>query len=349
MIDISQIAFRALSIHYTGNKTADEPLVISDGPIELDDIRLRDGLTKYFFSHFKKPEFYRFTHSATVSLNTVYSFCDRIFNAKGDVHTISASMAKYLYEKSVHPQIKGGELCVAYFKNVLLEDELVDAIGIFKSESKSQFFKVEQEGSRFKVAQDFGISEDKLDKGCLIFNTEESQGYKVCIVDNVSKGGEEARYWKDDFLGLAPCDDDYHKTNNFLNLCKTYIKEQMPEEFVVEKTAQIDMLNKSVDFFKKHEQFDFREFSTEVMQEPLLMQSFERFKDGFEQQHQLAIEDQFDVSDMAVKKNAKVFKSILKLDKNFHIYIHGNRELIEKGYDEGVKMNYYKIYFREES
>jgi hypothetical protein len=348
MIDITQVAFRALSIHYTGNKTAEEPLVISDGPIQLDDIRLREGLLKYFFSSFKKPEFYRFTHSATVSLNTVYSFCDRIFNNKGEVHTISAAMAKYLYEKSVHPQIKGGELYVAFFKNVLLEDESVDAIGIFKSESKSQFFKVEQNGNHFKVEQDYGISEEKLDKGCLIFNTEEGEGYKVCIVDNVSKG-EEARYWKDDFLGLAPCNDDYHKTNNFLTLCKTFIKEQMPEEFVVEKTAQIDMLNKSVDFFKKHEQFDFKQFSNEVIQEPLLVQSFERYKEGFEQQHQVAIDDRFDISDSAVKKQAKVFKSILKLDKNFHVYIHGSRELIEKGYDEEKKLNYYKIYFREES
>jgi hypothetical protein len=348
MIDISQVNFRALSIHYVGNKTNDEPLTVSDVPIEMDDIRLRDGLLKYFFSPFKKPEFYRFTHSATVSLNTVYSFCDRIFHAKGEVQAISAAMAKYLYEKSTHPQIKGGELYVAHFKSVLLEDELVDAIGIFKSESKSQFFKVEQDGNRFKLEQDYGISEEKLDKGCLIFNTEESEGYKVCIIDNVSKG-EEARYWKDDFLGLAPCNDDYHKTNNFLSLCKSYIKEQMPEEFVVEKTAQIDMLNKSVEFFKKHEAFDFKEFNTEVMQEPLLMQSFERYKGDYEQQHQMTVEERFDISDMAVKKNAKVFKSILKLDKNFHIYIHGNRELIEKGYDEAAKMNYYKIYFREES
>jgi hypothetical protein len=264
------------------------------------------------------------------------------------VQAISAAMAKYLYEKSTHPQIKGGELYVAHFKSVLLEDELVDAIGIFKSESKSQFFKVEQDGNRFRLGQDYGISEERLDKGCLIFNTEESEGYKVCIIDNVSKG-EEARYWKDDFLGLAPCNDDYHKTNNFLSLCKSYIKEQMPEEFVVEKTAQIDMLNKSVEFFKKHEAFDFKEFNTEVMQEPLLMQSFERYKGDYEQQHQMTVEERFDISDMAVKKNAKVFKSILKLDKNFHIYIHGNRELIEKGYDEAAKMNYYKIYFREES
>ena len=348
MIDSSQVSFRELSIHYVGNKTADEPLTIADAPIELEDVRVREGLLKYFFSHFKKPEFYRFTHTDSVDLNTVYSLCDRIFSEKLDFHELTASLARYLYEKSIHPQIKGGELYVAHFKSCLLEDELVDAIGIFKTESKNQFFKIEQDGSRFKVFQDYGVSEDKLDKGCMVFRTERSEGYKICIVDNTTRG-EEARYWKDDFLGLTPCNDDYHKTNNFMTLCKTFIKEQMPEEFVVEKTAQIDMLNKSVEFFKKHEQFDFQEFSAEVMQEPMLMQSFERYKEGFEQQHQVQIDQQFDISDLAVKKQAKVFKSILKLDKNFHVYIHGDRELIEKGYDEGRGMNYYKIYFKEEN
>jgi hypothetical protein len=55
------------------------------------------------------------------------------------------------------------------------------------------------------------------------------------------------------------------------------------------------------------------------------------------------------ISGTAVKKQARVFKSVLKLDKNFHIYIHGNKELIEKGYDEQLQMNYYKVYFKEEN
>jgi hypothetical protein len=40
---------------------------------------------------------------------------------------------------------------------------------------------------------------------------------------------------------------------------------------------------------------------------------------------------------------------VIKLDKNFHIYVHGNRELIEKGYDEVLQKHYYKIYFDQEA
>lgn len=34
--------------------------------------------------------------------------------------------------------------------------------------------------------------------------------------------------------------------------------------------------------------------------------------------------------------------------KIFHIYIHGNKNLIEKGFDEEKSMNFYKVYFKEE-
>jgi len=40
--------------------------------------------------------------------------------------------------------------------------------------------------------------------------------------------------------------------------------------------------------------------------------------------------DEFDISKEALKRQTRFLKSVLKLDKNFHIYIHGNRELINR-------------------
>ena len=50
-----------------------------------------------------------------------------------------------------------------------------------------------------------------------------------------------------------------------------------------------------------------------------------------------------------MKRQARVFKSVLKLDKNFHIYIHGDRDRIERGVDERTGRKFYKIYYDEES
>lgn len=38
---------------------------------------------------------------------------------------------------------------------------------------------------------------------------------------------------------------------------------------------------------------------------------------------------------------------MIKLDKNFHIYVHAHRDLIEQGVDE--KGKFYKVYYHEES
>jgi hypothetical protein len=40
---------------------------------------------------------------------------------------------------------------------------------------------------------------------------------------------------------------------------------------------------------------------------------------------------------------------VIKLDKNFHVYIHGDRELVDKGYDDEKGMKFYKLFYSEES
>ena len=61
----------------------------------------------------------------------------------------------------------------------------------------------------------------------------------------------------------------------------------------------------------------------------------------------LDIADNFTISDSAVIKQSRVLKSVIKLDKNFDIHVHGNSNLIEQGSDN--KGKYYKIYYQKES
>ncbi len=59
-------------------------------------------------------------------------------------------------------------------------------------------------------------------------------------------------------------------------------------------------------------------------------------------------QDNFKIAVQSLKKQARIFNSVLKLDKNFHVYIHGDRELIERGQDSDGR-KYYKIYYENES
>ena len=124
--------------------------------------------------------------------------------------------------------------------------------------------------------------------------------------------------------------------------------QQLTEDFVVSKADQIDLLNRSVEYFKTHDTFEKQDFETQVFQDEEIIKSFRNFDELYREQNDMEANDSFEISEQAVKKQAKVFKSVLKLDKNFHIYIHGNKDLIEQGVEKDGR-KYYKIYFDKEA
>lgn len=337
---------KQLAVHQVGNKTLETPLVLTKSLIELED-DLKQTLSTYFLSSFKREEFYRFFHDSDLSLNEVYTYASAIFENPENLLSQSINLAKHLYNQSNHPKIKDGEFYVAYFEDCIYKGENVEAIGLFKSENKDTYLEVEVGFDGFDIQSKQGININKLDKGCLIFNTEKENGYVLSVLDNTNKSNE-ALYWKDDFLRVFVLNNEFHQTNQFLGITKQFVTQQLADDFEVTKTDQIDLLNRSVDYFKNHESFDKQEFVEEVFHHQNIIDSFQTFDQNFRQQNELELDDQFEISAQAVKKQARVFKSVLKLDKNFHIYIHGDRELIEQGTDENGR-KFYKIYYNEES
>ena len=327
----------------------DEPLVLSEQPLPLTDETLVELLMRYFVQPFEKTnEIYRLSHPTDdLELNEVFHFATMIFENPDRFHENTQQIAKQLYDIADNPKIKSGELYVCYFKQLQLEGELPDAIGIFKSESKEPFLKVARQGKNFSLQyEEDAVNIKKLDKGCIIFNTEKTEGYKVAVIDQTNK--QEAVYWTDDFLKLKVRNDNYNQTHNVLSAYKQFVTKKMDEDFDISKADKIDLLNRSIRYFKENEEFNLDEFSNTVIDNPKGAALFKTYKQEYELEMDAPIEDSFSISGNAVKKQARVFKSVLKLDKNFHIYIHGNRELIEQGTEpDGRK--YYKIYFREES
>lgn len=350
MVSFFESNLAELSVHRVGNKANDEYYVLSDNSMHVQDEMLNQLLKQYFLSPFQKVnEVYRFMHpNNDLALNEIYRLAKQIFEDGGQFHENSKKIATYLYEIADHPKIKSGELYVAFFENVQIEGDLHDAIGIFRSENKESYIKVYPEENGFGINyEQEGININKLDKGCLIFNTDTAEGYKVVVIDQTSRSSE-AVYWKDQFLMLKVRNDNFNQTQNVMDVYKNFVTEKLDQEFDVEKTDKIDLLNRSMKYFKEKETFDMDEFSNEVIANEEGIALFKNYKQTYEEEFDTQIADTFDISTAAVKKQAKDFKSILKLDKNFHVYIHGNKDLIEKEYDADKGMNCYKLYFKEE-
>ena len=346
-MDFSDAVLNSLSVHYVGNKTEANDIFLSKKSLAIDD-ELAALLTDYFLHRFVNVyEQFKFHHAASLQYNEAYNYCNAILQDSTLLHETSIHFAQHLYENSSHPKIKSGELYVCHFLNCEIDGKLIDAVGIFKTENKGSFFEVHQQKDNFQITYKEGIDLTKFDKGCLVLNKSAEDGFDVMIIDNQNKG-DEAIYWKEKFLGLAQRENIYHQTNQFLGIAKNFVTKQLDGEFEVSKADKIDLLNRSVQYFKTHVEFDKEGFEQEVFVNKEIIKSFRSYDESYRQNHEIALEDNFEISPQAVKKQARVFKSVLKLDKNFHIYIHGNRELIEQGVEKDGR-KFYKIYFNEEN
>lgn len=344
MFSFKEAQLEQLAIHFIGRPAEEEGMNLSKQLIEVDT-DITTLLKSYFLKPFKTDELYTFHHESDLKLNEIFHYVSAIFDDPNSVYLQSINIAKHLYESSSHPNIKPGELYIAYFDECVINGEVVEALGIFKSENKDTYLKVYPKGDSFKVEKSEGININKLDKGCLIFNTEKETGYRVAVVDNTNKSNE-AQYWITQFLHIKPNEDSYYHTKNYISLCKDFAEEAFPE---ADKVDKIDLVNNAVEFFSKKESFTIEEFNNEVMQDESMIEKFDNYKNTFQETNAVPTYDEFEISKHAVKQGKRGIKSVIKLDKNFHVYVHGNRQNIVRGFDEQLDLNTYTLYFKEES
>lgn len=331
-------------VHKVGNRINQESLILSQDVLQLDE-EMTEILEDFFLKSFKSEEQHRFYSETYLVNNSVYSAAAEIFEDQSRFVEEAENIAQHLYDVAENPRVQNGELFIVYFEGEENADGTkIDSIGIFKTENKNPFLKIFPQGETFDIEKDYGIGLSKLDKGALIYNTDKETGFAVSVVDNNKNG--DADYWFEDFLKVKQRDDEYFHTQETLSVYKSFITQQLPQEFEVSKADQADFLNKSISFFKDKEIFTYDEFTQEVLEDKNVIESFGNFKSDYEQEMQVSISEDFAISEAAVKKQSRGFKSVIKLDKNFHIYVHGDRKMIETGQDE--KGKYYRLYFEEE-
>lgn len=328
-----------------GNKNNDEGVILSDITTNLKP-ELRIALIKYFLQSFDgKEEAWNFTHEDDVRFNEISSYATEMFEG-ADFVDVSKKVARHLYESSVHPNIKGGELFVVNLSNVVYEGKSVAALGLFKSETKDTFLRFVSKNNNLEVENEIGANVNRLDKGCIILNHTDEKGYYVFTLDSSNR--TDAKYWTGDFLGITPRQNEFTYTKDVLSMTKDFVAKVLPSEYPVSKAEQVELLNKSVNYFKGNESFSMQSYEEQVLGDEKLIDSFHRHKEAYEQEREVELKDDFAISDNAVKKQERRMKSVIKLDKNFHIYVHGGEQLIEQSYDEERGMKCYKLYFREE-
>ncbi|MFZ1617075.1 MAG: nucleoid-associated protein [Flavobacteriales bacterium] len=315
-----------------------EPNVFSDFSAVIKGEEEQQFLRKLFLRPFANMAF---TCEFAAKKNTLKELCTKIYDGDSIVEN-SDAIAKHLIAVAEDGKLTAGDLIVAKFSSVQFANGEHEAVGIYKFDDKEVFLESTLKEDAVALRMRRGLGNNKPNKACLVVFTGETP--TLFIIDNQAS----TEYWQKDFVRSRPKKDNVNSTSDLMNITKSFITEQLPQDFVVEKADQIDLLNRSVQYFKSHTEFDQEEFTQEVFQEEKAIQSYKQFSDRHQEENDVQVQDNFEISAHAVKRQARVFKSVLKLDKNFHIYIHGDRNKIEHGVDENGR-KFYKIFYEQES
>lgn len=344
MLDFSDARIALLATHRVGNKSKKEANFISTELIEMDGV-LEDVMFRFFVKPLKKAyDKYKFTHHADLSHNELFQYCQAIFNDQSVLHEQSIHMLNHLYEQADHPNIKTGELYVAFFRDILYEDEMLNGIGIFKTEKRSKFLRINEQNQALKIEAHEGILAEKMDKGCIILNTEEGDGYRIFSYDN---NNYDTLYWSQRFLNVVQIADDHFHTKQYVDLCSAFSESVIAP--LQDQSKKIDFISRSAEYFSNHEIFDVDEFTTELMPSSQARDQFEDWRTDFG----LEEVQQFNISKAGYREAKKAFKGLIQLDTEIEIKIslknpEEKEQFIERGFDAEKGMNFYKVYFNEE-
>jgi hypothetical protein len=353
MLNLSSAQIMHVISHHVGNPTLDEELTLSNSPLMKVSEETEMFLTQLIASPFVKNAhiLHRFRHSSNLELNEVYTYSKLLFESENEVGfevqdefvIQSQSIARQLYAKSTHPKIKSGEVVIAYLKGIIWADEETEGIAIIKLGHPEQFVQLEHANSLTKIDHFRGIGLGTVEKGALILNTHKQEGFVIAIEDKASD--KDGSYWAKEFLNTSQLENSFFHTYAYLGMVNDFVENVLPDHFEVSKLEKFGLKKKAIDFFSEKETFDYNEFAKDVLQQPEIIDRFNAHKEETAQN----VAQEFHISDKATKTQKKHFQRIIKLDKNFHIHVNGNNELIEKGVDEATGMNFYKIYFNSEA
>ena len=349
MINLFNTHIESLSIHRVGNKSRNEAIFLSENQYGLND-EIVPILKEYFFKSFREKEenYFQFAHEVDLEYNDMFKLATEIFTNPSSVHEVSKKITQHLFEQSNHPHIKNGEVYVTYLTNVSIDNNVVDAIGVFKSELRTDFLQFEEKESNLEMVLQEGINLNKLDKGCLIFNHKKEEGYKILTIDS---NRYDARYWLEHFLSVDAFQDENFMTKKYLKFCQEFAKEVVfPAE---DKKQEVMFMNRAVNHFAKNDNFEETAFLNDVMENPDLIPEFKSYKADRGEKYSIDDVTSFPIANAAVSDVRKTIKNVINLDTHIQIKLdfinpESAEKFVEKGWDEEKQMYYYLVYFNKE-
>lgn len=329
-----------------GNPSREEPLETSKEVCQAEE-KDRPFLTELLLKSFRSFDGFRFAHHSSLEQNEVYACAKAVFEKEEALLSRGQDLAKRLYAKSSHPNIKSGDLCVAHIQDIIVDGQATQGLCVLKSETVESFLSIRSEGGDLKLTTEQGINPDKIDKGCLVLNAFEEAGYYVLTFD---RAGAVSRFWVRDFLAVEPITDDAFLTSSYTDLAMDFLQKEKEraEDGVISVANAASAARDAVGYFEGREHFSLQEFEEEVLRkDPEMVAKFQEQKARYEEESGQKLGDRFAISKKDVDKARKRVGGVMKLDTGVEIRLLPTFEesSLEKGFDESRQMDFVKVYF----
>lgn len=304
---------------------------------ELDTAVLKEFFIKPFASI--KAE-YNFSHSVDLKYNVIYQTALKVLNNENFV-ACSQDIFKHLQAVSTMPTIKDGDVFVAKITDIVVGDTYCDGLGIFKIEQKREFIEtfMDSDGN-MQFAIKNGFSTNRIDKACMIVFTKQ---VPKCFLIDTSK---DSKFWRQDFLGLVPVSNPYSQSKAVIQVFQSFVNEELKERMEMTKEEQVRLLNTWTEQVKSADTLLMKQTAEMVLDNKEMVDLFSEYCRLYEENEGIKLSGSIDVDKKAVMLPKKV--RTIRLDNTIEINLLKTGPFIERGYDEKMGMNYYKLYFSTE-
>jgi len=353
-ISLAAAKISGIVLAKVGNPQRNEPLETSKEVFRVEDKDV-ETLSTLLLKAFKGLPGHRFAHHSSLEKHEMNTLTREIFTSDDGLLQKGCDIARRLYSKSNHPNIKAGDLCIALVHDIEVDGLKCQGLCILKSESVVPFLSISARDGDLELHTEQGINPEKIDKGCLILDTFQEQGYYVQTFDRT---GGESRFWVRDFLGVQLVTDSSFLTSTYAKMAVSFVEQQQAETAASDDDAPPwetgVAAREAMQFFDQREDFDLKEFEQEVLKTPQASAKFAEHRAKHEEEQGQPLESSFKISKKDVGKVIKKIGAVMKLDSGVEIHLKSkfltepNNPLIERGFDDAKGMKYVKIYYHEE-
>lgn len=322
--------------HYSPEKSE---IVINNNAIDMCSMS-QETLKDFFLKPFlKKKDEYVFSHAVSLEYNVVYNMAIKLFR-NGDFVDCSKQIFRHLVSTSDNPTVKSGDVFVVKIENIEIANTSYEAMGIYKIDAKKEFIETSlSNDGDIKIEVKSGFATNKIDKASLVVFTE------TMPLVYVIEPNKDIKYWRNDFMGLIPKQNNYTNSGTTMRLVESFVKNELSRT-VSERSNQIEIINKCNEILHSHENISFDEFSKGLFEDENLCNEFKKYRRIYEEQNSTQISNDFSVDKEALRIAPSIRR--IKLDDTVEMQIFKTGNFLQRGYDELQKKYYYTIYFSKE-